>query len=68
MSTVGNDPSRAPATPSFVRSPDSGSRMPVSSMCVTICAGRSNDLPPSKERTMKMARVFVCGSIPSQKT
>src|SRR4051794_25195854 len=68
MSTVGNEPSRAPATPSFVRSPDSGSRSPVMVKCVTTCAGRSNVLPPLNERTMKIASVLVFGSPPSQNT
>ena len=67
MSTVGNEPSRAPACPSNVRSPVK-SRIPVSSMCVTIRAGRTNVLPPSNERIMKIASVFVIGSKPSQKT
>src|SRR5262249_58557740 len=67
MSTVGNDPSRAPACPSNVESPVK-SGIPVETMCVTICAGRTNDRPPSNERAMKIAGVFVCGSPPSQKT
>src|SRR5919201_6813695 len=60
MSTVGKEPSRAPATPSFVRSPVK-SRIPVWSKRVTIRAGRWNVLPPSNERIMKIASVFVCG-------
>src|SRR5262249_32415788 len=42
MSTVGNVPSRAPATPSNVRSPETGSRIPVWSTYVTICADPGN--------------------------
>src|SRR5215468_4993564 len=61
MSTVGNDPSRAPAWPSNVESPVK-SGIPVETMCVTSCAGRTKDRPPSNERAMKIAGVFVCGS------
>src|ERR687887_1591650 len=43
MSTVGNEPSRAPATPSNVRSPDTGSRMPVVTKCVTTFGDPGND-------------------------
>jgi hypothetical protein len=67
MSTVGNEPSRAPATPSFVRSPETGSGRPVWVKCVTTWA-LSKCLPPSNERDMKIASAFACASVPSQKT
>src|SRR3954447_444144 len=40
MSRVGNEPSRAPATPSLVK-PPTGSEIPDVTKCVTIRAGRS---------------------------
>jgi hypothetical protein len=51
MSTVGKEPSRAPATPSLVK-PPTGSKMPDETKCVTIRAGRSKWMPPSNERIM----------------
>jgi len=67
MSTVGNEPSRAPACPSKVRSPIA-SGIPAETMCVTTLAGRVKSLPPSEETVMKIASVLVFGSTPSQKT
>src|SRR4051812_2338002 len=49
MSRVGNEPSRAPATPSKVKSPETGSGSPHWSKCAT-ARGFSKVLAPSNER------------------
>ena len=68
MSTVGNEPSRAPALPVervVTREVGDPGGDDVRDDPSRPCERAS---PPSNERIMKIASVFVFGSMPSQKT
>jgi hypothetical protein len=67
MSMLGKTSVRAPATPSIVNVPCAGSNCPMPA-AVAIARGRSNVLPPSKERAWKNAPWRVWTSLPIQTT
>ena len=68
MSMLGNTGARAPATPSMVKRPWTGSTWPTLPIGRTITRGRSKLAPPSKDRAWKNTPWRVWMSVPTQTT